>query len=128
MKHLLVSSFVLALTCVVMAAEQPKLPTAWVYTTTTNEMNQVTKYASRIGTNGVEQIVYTMENGVEVPFKYRSKWATATKEEKEMYLSLVEPIFTDKKYPVPVLPVKKAPEDPTDEVITVEVRETRVRW
>ena len=128
MKHLLMFLFVLVLACAVMAAEQPKLPTAWVYTTTTNEQNQVTTYASRIGTNGVEQIVYMKENGIDIPFKYRSKWATATKEEKEMYLSFVEPKFTDKKNPVPVLPVKKAPENPTDEVITVEVRETRVRW
>ena len=139
MKRVLCVSLVLLAALTVVAARRParfarslllgdNSNPGWTTTITTNELNQITKTASRVDTNGVEHVVVFVDNGVEVPFKYRHLWSTATQEQKDLWLSLVEMDITKTPPKQEILPVPVAPKNPTDENITTEIRETKLRW
>ena len=135
MKYILCVALTVAITLGV--AARPGRPVAkrvarstapqWTVVVTTNELNQITKIASRTTTNGV-QTVTLIENGYTVPLKYRAKWHTLSEEDKGIVMSLAKPKFYDVMPITMQLPKTEKEQDPTDDRVSAEVRETRVRW
>ncbi len=101
----------------------------WTTTVTTNELEQVTKIATGVSTNGVTNVVCFVWNDNEVPFKYRNTFLSLSDEQKSIALSDVTALWTENITPAPVYPkeVKKA-DGETDDNLTEEVREVQLRW
>ena len=100
----------------------------WTTTVTTNELEQVTKIATGVSTNGVTNVVCFVWNDNVVPFKFRNTFLSMDDEGKKRALADMSVLWTENVPLVPVYPKEVKKEGTGDDNITEEVREIQLRW